>query len=246
MSKKFFAVPWIVACVLMYVPCVCSEVTDAVKKSVDKLISVSLTYGQSGIETEVFGSGTPIGNGVVITASHVVDNHDRLSETGFNMAQPISETFVGCYVGAVSKLQFPLKLRSLDKENDIAVLQADLRYVMEMLRSIPWNAREHRDVVSLYALLTKGIPIAKEPSKGDIYFAGFPARSSLEVGNSPLFGSTQSYILCEGKAKPGMSGGGILNEKGAVVGFITAKIVDRNGKEWVYGRPCANVLGKFK
>lgn len=158
----------------------------------------------------------------------------------------MGETLIGRYVGTVVTLRFPMKLKALGEEDDVATLEADLRFVMKMLRNTPWNAREHRDIVTLYALLTKGIPIATTEGMSGVpvYFAGFPDGGPLEVSSGSLFVASQSDILCKGIAKPGMSGGAMLNNKGAIVGFIASK-ESLNGCDWVRG-PATRVLSKFK
>ncbi len=245
MSRKFFVIPWLLVLVFAFVVNA-NAGESAVKNAADKLIMVDLNYDQGELGAEVFGSGVPIGNGVVITARHVVDNNDFLEEMGFNTTQPMNETLTGRYVGAVATFRFPMKLKIMGEEDDVAKLQADLRYVMEMMRNTPWNAREHRDVVALYALLTKGIPIATEEATPGVpvYFAGFPDGKALEVNTGSLFVTSQSDILCKGIAKPGMSGGAMFNDKGAIMGFIASKS-NLNGCDWVHGPP-VKVLGKLR
>lgn len=81
MSKRFFVVPWLA---LAFVVDMNAGESAAVKNAAEKLIMVDLNYDQGELGAEVFGSGVPIGDGVVITARHVVENNEDLAEMGFD------------------------------------------------------------------------------------------------------------------------------------------------------------------
>lgn len=243
MSKKFFVVPWIFVFVLFFAVRVFPK--SAVQISADKLIPIHLSVEQGALKLQISASGTPIGKGIVVTNRHVFKDDAELQKRGFDTTQPVISTLAGCYAKN-RELSFSLKLKKLGAEDDVAILQADLRYVMEMLRSTPWNAKEHRDIVALYALLTKGIPIeTKELLVDDpVYFAGFPCGGALVVNAGMLFHSGSSEVSCRGNAEYGMSGGSILNKNGALIGFVARKKQDLLG-DLVQG-PSVQVLEKLR
>lgn len=244
MSKKFFVVPWIFVFVLFFAVRVFPK--SAVQISADKLIPIHLSVEQGALKLQISASGTPIGKGIVVTNRHVFKDDAELQKRGFDTTQPVISTLVGCFARN-RELSFSLKLKKLGgEEDDIAVLQADLRYVMEMLRSTPWNAREHRDIVELYALLMKGIPIATEELSANdpLYLAGFPCGGALVVNAGMLFHSGSSEVSCRGNAEYGMSGGSILNKNGALIGFVARKKQDLLG-DLVQG-PSVQVLEKLR
>lgn len=245
MSKKFFVVPWFF--VFVFAVHAFPESPESVQISADKLIPISLSYNQEGRMLEITASGTPIGGGVVVTNRHVFKDDAELRERGFDTTQPISEMLVGCYAKARA-LRFTLKLKKLGEEDDVAILRADLRYIMEMLKNTPWNAREHRDIVTLYALLTRGIPIAAEEEEltanEPLFLAGFPFGGPLVVNAGMLFHSSSSEVSCRGNAEYGMSGGSILNKNGALIGFVARKKQDLLG-DLVQG-PSVQVLEKLR
>lgn len=242
MSKRVFVVPLVLAFV-------CAPVFSAesdVQSSADKLIVVSFSVAQQNMRTTCMGTGTPIGGGAVITAKHLFKNDDELRAIGFATGQPMEKVLVGRYSGAVSVLRFPMKLQALGEEDDVAKLLADLRFVRELMESTPWTAKERRDIVALYALLVTGIPVATEDLavNDPVFFAGFPGGGSLIVGEGMCYANSVDTLICNGTTERGMSGGAMLNSKGAIVGFIAAK-KEENGKNWVRG-PAASVVSKIR
>lgn len=245
MSKKIFVVPWILvfACAPGLFPA-----ESAVQTSADKVIKINyiLTQGDL-VPVVVSASGTPIGNGIVITNRHVFENDDEMREAGFDMSQPASKALSGCYVTESRTIQFPLKLKKMGTDDDVAIMEADLRSIHNVLANTPWDAKQHRDLVSLYAILIEGIPIAaKELAVNDpLHFAGFPFGGLLVVNAGTLTRSSASDILCSGRVERGMSGGAILNDSGDLVGFVAMKNFDYEKENWVEG-PVANVIKKLK
>src|SRR3989344_5137251 len=158
MSKRIFVVSWILVLACVCVPSVFSG-PGPVQSSADKLIVVQFNIAQQDMLTTCLSTGTPIGGGVIITAKHLFKDDAELLAIGFAVKQPMEKVLVGCYSGAVSVLRFPLKLKALGEEDDVAKLSADLRFVRELMENTPWTTKEHRDIVALYALLVKGIPI---------------------------------------------------------------------------------------
>lgn len=247
MSKKVFVVPWIfvVSFAVHALSETAAESAVQISISANKLIPISLSFEQSALKLKISASGTPIGDGVVITNRHVFKSHAELQKAGFDMTQPVVSTLVGCYA-KTRALRFALKLKKLGAEDDVAILQADLQGVHNTMANTPWYSKEHRDIVALYALLTKGIPIATEELSADdpLYLTGFPFGGPLVVNAGALFHSSSSAVLCRGNAEYGMSGGGILNQNGALVGFVARKKQDFLG-DLIEG-PAVSVLEKFK
>lgn len=244
MSKKFFVVPWIFVFVSFASFAVHASET-AVQISADKLIPIHLSLEQGALKLQISASGTPIGKGTVVTNRHVFKTDAELQEAGFDMTQPVISTLAGCYAKN-RELSFSLKLKKLGEEDDIAILQADLRGIHNTMANTPWYSKEHRDIVELYALLMKGIPIATEELSANdpLYLAGFPFGGSLVVNAGMLFNSGSSEVSCRGNAEYGMSGGSILNKNGALIGFVARKKQDLLG-DLVQG-PSVQVLEKLR
>ena len=245
MSKRIFVVSWILVLACVCVPSVFSG-PGPVQSSADKLIVVQFNIAQQDMLTTCLATGTPIGSGVIITVEHLFKDDAELLAIGFAVKQPMDKVLTGCYTGGCSTIRFPMRLTKLGEEDDVAVLKADLRYVMNMMRNTPWTAREHRDIVALYALLVKGIPIATEELAIDdpVFFAGFPFGGPLVVDEGMFYTNSVDTLTCNGTAERGMSGGAMLNSKGAIVSFIANKL-QGNGKNWVRG-PAVRVVSKIR
>lgn len=234
MGKKIFGVVlfWTI---VASVPAVFSAESSGVRESADKLIKIDLTLSQGNLSWSVSASGTPLGSGIVVTNWHVFDNAVALREEGFDLARPISEKLVGCYVAGSGPLWFSLRRKKADQGDDVAILEANLRGLRDVMISTSWDAKQHRDIVALYVLLMKGIPAAdKEPMAGDpVYFAGF-SDGSIVVREGVCRCNLANILTCNGNAERGMSGGVILDRNGAAVGINAAKL-RKDGEDWVKG-----------
>ena len=247
MGKKIFFVSWIFVFVSFAAVRVFSESfsESAVQISADKLIQISLSLEQGALKLKISASGTPIGGGLVVTNRHVFKNDAELRKKGFDTAaQSIVSELVGYYTESRA-LRFSLKLQKLGVEDDVAILRANLQTLHDMMEN-SWSSQQHRDLVVLYALLIKGIPIAdKKPAVDDsLYLAGFPFGGPLVVNAGMLFHSSLSDVSCRGNAEYGMSGGGIFNGSGEIVGFVARKRRDSDGKDLVEG-PSVNTIEKL-
>lgn len=153
---------------------------------------------ESGIYT---GSGVFISSdGYMVTADHVVSGAKKIviSWQGKRCPAKIVQTEI-----TGQKYFHP--------ENDVALLKVDC--------GVPVNfvslAEETRNIEAGSVLYTSGFPLAEDPGEAPSFSKGYVSR------NSSTPHSFEAHLL----VMPGSSGSGVLNDKGELVGIVSAHVL---------------------
>ena len=172
------------------------------------------------INTTSSGKGSgfiiDIENGLILTNAHVVENAIYL--------YALTEKF--------RQKQIKLKIISLCVEKDVALCQIEKKEDRELIRDgktnddINMKFVDNFDLKHLDKVFVIGYPLGFDNIKatgGTI--TGFFRNTTSEEGGNDIFidsEDTSSYIETNAAVNPGNSGGPMINQKGEVIGIVSA------------------------
>lgn len=174
------------------------------------------------------GTGIPKGDGVVLTAAHVILG---------SRADQISLTFT---TSGQVQVSMPIWCYEVDQhEQTLGYVYVDMAEIRKIMRTLK-EPEAQAAVQEVYDWLQKGVPFGKVDVEEPVYLFGYRP-ISLEGDPETYYRPTmlQGVAVClqnnqyefSPAVEPGMSGGGAINAKGEVVAVIQSFTAGRNFTE---------------
>jgi predicted Zn finger-like uncharacterized protein len=176
-------------------------------------------------------------NGIVITNSHVVGMLDKA-------ARPPEKVEVVLYAGTPEEARLPAKLLSVDREDDLAVLQ--LQGAKDLPE--PFTVVPSAGFVGGEALSVVGFPRGSSLVKGAVSLGATDLKTEVKTRSTRVSGlihnvdGSLKYVQVEGGADPGNSGGPVVDSKGNVRAVLVAGFPGRQIVFCIPGEYAARVL----